>query len=156
MSLQFDKRVVVYPHYISSNKTVQEGRRIPKDLACEMPNVLEMLEVCKHLNIPAVIEDKHYPRDWFIRGRLRVQLRQDDGMPTNTEVPNRRTLLIKLAELVPKLHPDRKKRIQQEKGALASSAAAASASEAGAGPSSSAAAAKAAPSKSSKKKGKGK
>lgn len=102
MSFSVDKRVVLYPHYITKSKTVQDGRRIPKELACDNPNVMEMLECLKELQIPAVIEDKHYPRDWFIRGRLRVQLKKDDGSPTNPAIPDRRTLMIKIAELQPK------------------------------------------------------
>jgi len=35
-------------------------------------------------------QDKQYPRDWWMsRGRLRVQLFNEDGTPTNPEVPTR-------------------------------------------------------------------
>eukprot|EP00798_Chlamydomonas_sp_ICE-L_P027708 gene27708-7352_t len=68
-----------------------------------------MYDCCKILNIPCIWEDKHYPRDWFIRGRLRVELKKADGTPTNPAIPDRRTLLIKIAELVPK-HPNRSKK----------------------------------------------
>jgi hypothetical protein len=75
-----------------------------------------MLEACKALNLnaqievgcrdvddavlsasraqcsPAVyvlfIQEKHYPRSWWIRGRLRVELKGLDGKPVNPEVPN--------------------------------------------------------------------
>jgi hypothetical protein len=58
--------------------------------ACEDPNVLEMMDCCRHLKLPADIEDKQYPRDWWMsRGRLRVQLFGEDGAPTNPEVPTR-------------------------------------------------------------------
>ncbi|KXZ46639.1 hypothetical protein GPECTOR_42g850 [Gonium pectorale] len=49
---------------------------------------------------------KHYPREWLPKGRLRVQLRGADGKPANPDIPDRRTLLIRIAELVPK-HPGR-------------------------------------------------
>ncbi|GAX83355.1 hypothetical protein CEUSTIGMA_g10780.t1 [Chlamydomonas eustigma] len=102
MSFTYDKRIIVYPHYITAGKTVAEGRRLPKELACADPNVLDMSESCKELNIPHIIEDKHYPRDWFIRCRLRVELKRPDGSFYNPEITNRRSLLIKIAQLVSK------------------------------------------------------
>ncbi|KIZ02563.1 hypothetical protein MNEG_5395 [Monoraphidium neglectum] len=57
-----------------------------------------------------VSQDKQYPRDWWLsRGRLRVQLFNADGTPTNPEVPTRREMLLRVAELVPK-HPGRHKK----------------------------------------------
>lgn len=109
MSKEVDRRIVLYPHYITAGKTVAEGRRIPKNLACDRPNSIEMADCCKLLKIPVQVEDKHYPRDWFIRGRLRVQLKNEDGTLINSEIPDRRTLLIKISELVPK-HPSRAKK----------------------------------------------
>uniref|UniRef100_A0A7S0RQN6 Signal recognition particle 19 kDa protein n=1 Tax=Chlamydomonas leiostraca TaxID=1034604 RepID=A0A7S0RQN6_9CHLO len=102
-----DRRVIIYPSYLDSTKTVAEGRAIPKEQACITPFVQEMLESCKQLKIPAEIENKHYPRAWWVPGRLRVQLKNADGTPTVPEIPNKRTLMIKIAELVAK-HPGRK------------------------------------------------
>lgn len=100
----------MYPNYLNSKKTTAEGRRIPKSAACEDPTVVEMLDCCKYLKLPAEIEqDKCYSRDWLVRGRLRVQLKSEDGNPLNPEVSNRRTLLIRIAELLPK-HPNRSKK----------------------------------------------
>lgn len=122
MSVQHDKRVILYPAYINSKRTVAQGRRIPSDKACEDPNVMEIYDCLKYLKLPADIEDKQYPRDWWMsRGRLRVQLFQEDGTPTNPEVPTRRDMLLKVAELVPK-HPGRhKKPGQKTEGASGSS-----------------------------------
>lgn len=36
------------------------------------------------------LQDKHYSRDWFIRGRLRVELKNSEGVLHNPEVPNRK------------------------------------------------------------------
>lgn len=165
--MEHDKRLILYPHYITASKTVAEGRRIPKPLACENPNTMEMFDCCKYLKVPAEVEDKHYPRDWFIRGRLRVQLRGADGALVNPEIPDRRTLLIKISELVPK-HPSRGKRSQTAapgtgnlmEAFSAAEAAAAAAAASGVGASGSSSAKAAAPaasggsSKSNKKKGK--
>lgn len=111
MSVQQDKRLVIYPNYLDSKKTVAEGRRIPLDKACESPNVVEMLDSCKHLKIPAEIQNKHYPRDWMVRGRLRVQLQDEKGQLCNPSIPDKRTLMLKMAELVPK-HFGRHKKVQ--------------------------------------------
>uniref|UniRef100_A0A7S0YF51 Signal recognition particle 19 kDa protein n=1 Tax=Polytomella parva TaxID=51329 RepID=A0A7S0YF51_9CHLO len=99
--MNIDKRIILYPHYITSGKTVAEGRRIPSNLACSNPNVIEMYECCRALSIPCQIEGKTYPRDWFIKGRLRVQLFNADGTPVNPTIPTRRDLMIKIAELWP-------------------------------------------------------
>ncbi|GLC46906.1 signal recognition particle 19kDa [Pleodorina starrii] len=139
-----DKRVIVYPQYLDANKTVAEGRRIPKDLACDAPFVSELYDCCNLLKLESAIEAKHYPRDWLPKGRIRVQLKGDDGKPVNPEIPNRRTLLLKLAELIPK-HPGRaaggKARQQSAAAKLGEMAGGAGGSGSGAGPSGSAAAA---------------
>lgn len=114
MSVEHDKRVILYPAYINSKRTVSGGRRIPADKACEDPNVIEIFDALKYLKLPADIEDKQYPRDWWLsRGRLRVRLFNDDGTPTNPEVPTRREMLLRVAELVPK-HPGRHKKPGQK------------------------------------------
>ncbi len=39
---------------------------------------------------PKTPQDKQYPRDWWMsRGRLRVELFNQDGTPTNPEIPTR-------------------------------------------------------------------
>lgn len=54
------------------------------------------------------MEDKQYPRDVFIRCRLRVALKNAQGRVYNSEIPDRRTLLIKIAEGIKKIPvPDR-------------------------------------------------
>lgn len=104
------KWVVVYPVYINSKKTVAEGRRISVSKACEAPTCLEIADCCKHLKIPAVIEiDKAYPRDFMQRGRVRVQLKNEDGTLYNPAITSRKQLMLQVADLVPK-HPDRTKK----------------------------------------------
>ncbi|GLD96423.1 hypothetical protein PINS_up005106 [Pythium insidiosum] len=133
-----------YPNYINSKKTVQQGRRIPKDVSCEDPLAEEMSEVCVYLNLPHVLElGKKYARDWMVPGRIRVRLLKDDGSFENPEIQNRKQLMLKMAELIPKLQ-SRKTRL--EKAAAEAAAAANASSAGGAGASSS--------SGSNKKKGK--
>ncbi|CAE7865693.1 SRP19 [Symbiodinium sp. KB8] len=45
--LDVSKWQIIYPNYINSKKTVQEGRRIGVDKACEHPRAFEMAEVCE-------------------------------------------------------------------------------------------------------------
>jgi len=123
MSVEHDKRIILYPAYINSKCTVAEGRRIPVGSACENPNVKEMMDCCVYLKIPSEIEIKHYPRSWPPSCRIRVQLRQEDGSPTNPDVPSRRVLMLKIAELVPK-HPGRHKKAQKAEASSSSSGAA--------------------------------
>jgi len=53
----------LYPNYINSKKTVQEGRRIGLANCVEHPHPAEMAKVCEFLKIPHVLEmDKAYPR----------------------------------------------------------------------------------------------
>lgn len=136
MVFEHDKRVILYPNYINAKKTVAEGRRIPKERACENPNVVEMVDCCiKGLKLPAQIEDKSYSRDWLVRGRLRVQLKDDAGKPLVADIPTRTALMLRIAELVPK-HPSRSKRAQalqqqQEKEAAQAVAASATTSSTG-------------------------
>ncbi|CAJ1429032.1 unnamed protein product [Effrenium voratum] len=73
--MDISKWNIIYPNYINSKKTVQEGRRVGLEKACEHPRAFEMAEVCEYLKIPHVCEpDKAYPRDWLIRGRVRILL----------------------------------------------------------------------------------
>ncbi|CAH0476805.1 unnamed protein product [Peronospora belbahrii] len=74
-----------YPNYLDSKKT--------------LPHVLE--------------SSKKYPRDWLVSGRIRVRLVRDDGSLENPEIPNRKTLMLKMAELIPKLQ-SRRVRLEKE------------------------------------------
>jgi signal recognition particle subunit SRP19 len=100
------QRLTIYPAYIDALKTVAEGRRIPRDKACPNPHVLEMRDAATHLGLKCEAEDKAYPRDWLVRGRLRVELfdGNDKSTPFNPEITTRRDLLLRLADLV-KRHP---------------------------------------------------
>ncbi|KQJ83189.1 signal recognition particle 19 kDa protein isoform X2 [Brachypodium distachyon] len=111
---------VIYPVYLNSKKTVAEGRRIAAAKACADPTCNEILDSCTYLKIPCKIEqDKAYPRDFFQRGRVRVQLQNEDGSPVNPAIRTKKQLMIQIAELVPK-HQGRTKK--QEPSASSSAA----------------------------------
>lgn len=69
-----------------------EGRVVPKEFAVENPTFQEILEVVKAVGFEAEVENKHYSREcskeWHFRGRIRVQLKNDDGTPTNPSFPS--------------------------------------------------------------------
>ena len=102
-----DRRVCIYPSYINSQCSVADGRRIPKHLACEQPNVVEIRDVLeKSLKLPCEMQDKSFPREFWQRGRVKVTLRKEDGTPLAKEFPTKKALMIEIARLVPK-HPGR-------------------------------------------------
>ncbi|CAL1162276.1 unnamed protein product [Cladocopium goreaui] len=102
--MDISKWNMLYPNYINSKKTVQEGRRIAAEKACEHPRAFEMAEICEYLKIPHVCEpDKAYPRDWLIRGRVRVLLKTPEGAYTHPEIHTKKDVMLKMGELIPKL-----------------------------------------------------
>ncbi|XVE88492.1 hypothetical protein DITRI_Ditri19aG0073600 [Diplodiscus trichospermus] len=104
------KWVVLYPVYINSKKTVAEGRQISLTKACENPTCAEIADCCGHLKLANAIEiDKAYPRDFMQRGRVRVQLRKEDGTLYNPAISSRKQVMLHVAELVPR-HPGRTKK----------------------------------------------
>ncbi|KAL2547605.1 Signal recognition particle 19 kDa protein [Forsythia ovata] len=104
------KWIVFYPIYINSKKTIAEGRRINVSKACENPTYAEIYDCCSHLKLPCAIEsEKSYPRDFMQRGRVRVQLKREDGSLYNPAISSRKQLMLHVAELVPR-HPGRTKK----------------------------------------------
>ena len=65
--------ICVYPNYLDQTKTVPEGRRVPKEHAIPIPNIRELGEACLSLGLKYAVEDKSYPRDWLIPGRVRIE-----------------------------------------------------------------------------------
>ncbi len=59
----------------------------------------------RFLKLEHVVEgDKRHPSDFFTLGRVRVKLYQADGeTPVVPDIPNKKVLLKRLGELVPKL-----------------------------------------------------
>lgn len=115
--------VIIYPVYINSKKTLAEGRRIGTSQACENPTCAEIGDCCSHLKLSYAVElEKAYPRDATERGRVRVQLKKEDGSLVNAAIPSRKALMHKVAELVPKHMGRNKKADQGSLGASSSNA----------------------------------
>eukprot|EP00238_Polyblepharides_amylifera_P007238 CAMPEP_0196581758 /NCGR_PEP_ID=MMETSP1081-20130531/35448_1 /TAXON_ID=36882 /ORGANISM="Pyramimonas amylifera, Strain CCMP720" /LENGTH=95 /DNA_ID=CAMNT_0041902099 /DNA_START=502 /DNA_END=789 /DNA_ORIENTATION=+ len=53
------------------------------------------------LGFKAELQDKCYSRDYMQRGRIRVELKDENGKPVNDSITTRKELLTAIAKLVP-------------------------------------------------------
>ncbi|XP_028911734.1 signal recognition particle 19 kDa protein isoform X2 [Ornithorhynchus anatinus] len=79
-----DRFICIYPAYLNNKKTIAEGRRIPVEKAVENPTSTEIQDVCAAVGLNVLVEkNKMYSREWNrdmqYRGRVRIQLKRDDG-----------------------------------------------------------------------------
>nr|XP_014434695.1 signal recognition particle 19 kDa protein [Pelodiscus sinensis] len=103
-----ERFICIYPAYLNNKKTIAEGRRIPVDKAVENPTSTEIQDVCAAVGLNVLIEkNKLYPREWNrdmqYRGRVRIQLKQEDGNPCLPQFPTRKSVMLYAAETIPKL-----------------------------------------------------
>lgn len=64
---------IIYPTYIDCSASIPGGRRVGKSLAIDKPSMPELVSAINQLGYSFIVEDKAYPRDWFMRVRFRVQ-----------------------------------------------------------------------------------
>ncbi|KAI1731184.1 SRP19 protein [Ditylenchus destructor] len=100
--------VVIYPLYINSKRTVAGGRRIAKEKCVEDPTCQEIADIFTHAGLKCNYEKKKmHPRDptreLNAQGRIRVQLKNDDGSLCNESFPTRDSLMVYACEMIPKL-----------------------------------------------------
>ncbi|KAK6178500.1 hypothetical protein SNE40_013283 [Patella caerulea] len=103
-----ERWICIYPTYINSKRTVQEGRRVPCSKAVDNPTYSEIKDVCAAAGLTLGVENKVYPReldhrDPKCRGRIRIQLKNEDGSIMHEKFPTRKSVLFYLAETIPKL-----------------------------------------------------
>ncbi|KRT86358.1 hypothetical protein AMK59_3007 [Oryctes borbonicus] len=102
-----ERWVCIYPAYVNSKKTLAQGRRLQKDKCVENPTHQEIRDVLAAVGLKVGVENKLYSRErskeLVYRGRIRVQLRNDDGTPCSPNFPTRDSLLYHLGEMIPKL-----------------------------------------------------
>eukprot|EP01138_Halocafeteria_seosinensis_P016448 gb/GECG01016779.1/.p1 GENE.gb/GECG01016779.1/~~gb/GECG01016779.1/.p1 ORF type:complete len:182 (+),score=29.64 gb/GECG01016779.1/:1-546(+) len=109
--------IMVYPCYLDGSKTVKQGRKVPKEICgdCHGPTVMDIRECCIKWGLRHAPEIKHrHPRDWRSYGRVRVELKDEQGNVVNEQFPTRRKLFEELARTIPTLE-SRKKRLEQMK-----------------------------------------
>ena len=69
---------VIWPAYLDATLTRSEGRRVPKDLAVENPDVEEIARAVQQVGYDTVIErEKTYPREYEPRGYVVVKAADD-------------------------------------------------------------------------------
>ncbi|XP_045140948.1 signal recognition particle 19 kDa protein isoform X2 [Echinops telfairi] len=88
-----DRFICIYPAYLNNKKTLAEGRRIPVNKAVENPTASEIQDVCLAVGLNVSLEkNKMYSREWNrdaqYRGRVRVQLKQEDGSLCLVQFPS--------------------------------------------------------------------
>ena len=98
---------IIYPAFLDKNKTCVDGRRVPKEIAIEEPDLVQIGSACLQLGYNRVVleQRKTYPRDFSHPGRLRVMIKNDKGEPIVPEITNMRKLLVAIAKTIPELPP---------------------------------------------------
>jgi len=68
-------KAIIWPAYFDQTKTRKEGRRVPKNLAVQSPNILEIQEAAQKLGLEfEVVADKGYPKTpWLKTGMIMVE-----------------------------------------------------------------------------------
>ncbi|KAB7493901.1 UNVERIFIED_CONTAM: hypothetical protein RMT77_006366 [Armadillidium vulgare] len=101
-----ERWVCIYPAYINKDKTLAEGRRIPKDKAVSSPTCKEIAEVLSTTGLQLFVENKIYcrelskePQNW---GRIKVQIKNNEKI-INSKFSTREDLLLFCAENIPRL-----------------------------------------------------
>lgn len=78
---------VLYPLYFDKKASRAGGRKVPKTLAVDTPDVEDLVQMLSYLKIPMVLEmNKRHPRDHFCLGRVRYNLKGEDGTWANKEI----------------------------------------------------------------------
>uniref|UniRef100_A0A1A9V594 Signal recognition particle 19 kDa protein n=1 Tax=Glossina austeni TaxID=7395 RepID=A0A1A9V594_GLOAU len=99
--------ICIYPAYINSKKSRQEGRRLAKERCVENPTCAEIRDVLSVTNLRVGVENKEYSRERSrepqYRGRIRVQMRNDDGSFCNPEFGSREAVLLYVSKKIPQL-----------------------------------------------------
>ena len=74
------KYVKVYPIYIDKEMKYTEGRKINKEFCVEKPDSLSIHRVCTELlGLKCKFEYKSHPKDWQKKGRVIVQIKDNEG-----------------------------------------------------------------------------
>ncbi|KAM3967188.1 signal recognition particle 19 [Aphomia sociella] len=104
---EVERWICIYPAYMNSKKTLAEGRKMPKANCVENPTHQEIRDVLLATGLHVGVENKLYPRErskeMLYRGRIRVQIKNDDGSPVKPEFPTRESVMKFIGESIPKL-----------------------------------------------------
>ncbi|KAF5402573.1 Signal recognition particle [Paragonimus heterotremus] len=100
-----ERWICIYPCYINSRRTRARGRKISVEKGVDNPKHSEVTFVLGKLGLEHILETKVHPREIdstepSVRWRIRVHLKNDDGVPINEQFPNRLSLLLYIANIV--------------------------------------------------------
>ncbi|XP_043287921.1 signal recognition particle 19 kDa protein [Venturia canescens] len=102
-----ERWVCIYPIYLNSKRTLAEGRKLSKDKCVENPTHQEIRDVLIAAGLKVGVENKLHPKERskevLYRGRIRVQLKNDDGTPVHSSFPTRDSILLHLGTTIPNL-----------------------------------------------------
>ncbi|XP_056637826.1 signal recognition particle 19 kDa protein [Diorhabda carinulata] len=102
-----ERWICIYPAYINSKKTLAQGRKICKEKCVENPTHQEIRDVLVAAGLKVGVENKLYSRErskeMLYRGRIRVQLKNDDESLCHPNFPTRESIMYHLGEMIPKL-----------------------------------------------------
>ncbi len=87
------QRIVIWPVYFDSTKTRKQGRKLPRELSIPNPKVEEIVEAAKILGLDPMIEEKKYPKEWWIYDKRIVVFKKGSKRETLKQIA------IKLKEL---------------------------------------------------------
>ncbi|CAG9559697.1 unnamed protein product [Danaus chrysippus] len=114
--------ICIYPAYLNSKKTLAEGRKLPRDICVENPTHQEIRDVLFTTGLRIGVENKLYPRErskeMLYRGRIRVELKNDDGTPIKEEYPTREAVMRHIVESIPKLKTRQNRPAEQQPQAV--------------------------------------
>lgn len=96
--------IVIYPAYIDQTLTLEEGRKVSKEISTPNPTIIELKSACDKLNIKYALEKKCYPRQQWVIGRIKIQLKDENGNLT-TKYKNRMEVYRAVATLVKSSRP---------------------------------------------------
>ncbi|XP_012148512.1 signal recognition particle 19 isoform X1 [Megachile rotundata] len=120
-----ERWICIYPVYLNSKRTLAGGRKLAKDKCVENPTHQEIRDVLVAAGFNVGVENKLHPRErskeLLYRGRIRVQLKNDDGTPVKPEFPSRDSVLAYIGTTIPKLKTRQGKQTTGEQSAQASS-----------------------------------
>lgn len=102
-----------------------EGRKLTKSKCVEDPTHQEIRDVLTAAGLKIGVENKLHPRERskeaLYVGRIRVELKNDDGTPLHSDFPTRDSILLHLGKTIPNLKTRQGKQHSSESSAQQSS-----------------------------------
>lgn len=102
-----ERWICIYPIYVNSKRSLAGGRKLAKEKCVENPTHQEIRDVLVAAGFNVGVENKLHPKERskepLYRGRIRVQLKDDEGMPIKSDFPTRDSVLEYVGTTIPKL-----------------------------------------------------